>query len=104
MDHNWPGNVRELRNALEHAFVTVAGETITLLDLPPEMREAKRAAASSAKVSPIQEPLTPAQEAERERIVAALEQSGGNRIEAAKRLGTSRVTLWKKMRKYAIEP
>jgi PAS domain S-box-containing protein len=103
MEHSWPGNVRELRNALEHAFVTVAGETITLLDLPPEIREVPRAMPTTTKSGAVEEPLTPAQEAERERIVAALRQSGGNRVEAAKILGTSRVTLWKKMRKYAIE-
>src|SRR5690606_6421220 len=34
----WPGNVRELRNAIEHAFVTVSGTTITLLALPAEVR------------------------------------------------------------------
>jgi len=103
MDHSWPGNVRELRNALEHAFVTVAGQTISLLDLPPEIRESRRTAPTTAKAATEDTPLTPAQEAEREQIIAALRQSGGNRAAAAKILGTSRVTLWKKMRKYAIE-
>lgn len=97
MRYRWPGNVRELKNAIEHAFVTLSGDRITLLDLPTEIRteaESGRAAAP---------PLSPAAAAERQRILEALEQSGGNRTEAAKRLGVSRVTLWKRMRKAGLD-
>ncbi len=105
----WPGNVRELRNAIEHAFVTVRDEKITLLDLPPEVRQPTKPAARGtpqAKSTPSQQApqrtLNAEQLAERERIVAALEQTGGNKTEAAKLLKVSRVTLWKKVRKYGI--
>ena len=36
MNYSWPGNVRELKNAIEHAFVIVSGDCLTLLDLPSE--------------------------------------------------------------------
>ncbi|PYM32087.1 MAG: diguanylate cyclase, partial [Candidatus Rokuibacteriota bacterium] len=95
LDYPWPGNVRELRNAIECAFVAVSGDQITLLDLPPELRR-------SAVPHPLQSRLTPAQEAERQRIQLALEQERGNKTAAAKRLGISRVALWKKMRRLQV--
>src|SRR5690606_14070468 len=107
MQAPWPGNVRELRNAIEHAFVTISGSTITLLDLPSEVRSSSRPADRSpaAKTAPLSPAidLTPQQLAEREKILEALEATGGNKTEAAKLLGTSRVTLWKKIRRYGIE-
>ncbi len=108
MQAPWPGNVRELRNAIEHAFVTVSGSTITLLDLPQEIRESsagtrvRTARGSSPAPAPLAD-LTPEQQDERTRIMAALNETGGNKTEAAKLLSTSRVTLWKKIRRYQIE-
>jgi two-component system, NtrC family, response regulator HydG len=107
MQAPWPGNVRELRNAIEHAFVTVSGSTITLLDLPAEVRTSSGSSAASSAAKPASATaaieLTPQQQAEREEIVAALATTSGNKTEAAKLLGTSRVTLWKKIRRYGIE-
>ncbi|MBD3673963.1 MAG: sigma 54-interacting transcriptional regulator [Planctomycetaceae bacterium] len=100
MSYDWPGNVRELRNALEHAFVTVSGETISLLDLPPEIREESRANPHSSSSQPRQ--WSDDERAEKEQIVDALRQTEGNRTQAAKLLDTSRVTLWKKMKKYDL--
>jgi two-component system, NtrC family, response regulator HydG len=98
LEHSWPGNVRELRNAIEHALVVAGGGSITLLDLPPEIRDGAG--------EPVREPapveLTPEQLAQRERVLAALAESGGNRTRAAQALGVSRVTLWKRMRRLGI--
>lgn len=98
MAYPWPGNVRELRNAIEHAFVTVQGETITLLDLPIEIRQPAPAAARP----PVSTPAA-ADASEQQRILAALSHTDGNRTQAAKRLGYSRVTLWKKMRQFGLD-
>lgn len=92
----WPGNVRELRNAIEHAMVTVSGDRVDLLDLPPDVRSANAGDARPRS-------LTTEELAERDRIIKYLERAGGNRTKAAEMLGTSRVTLWKKMTKYGIE-
>ncbi|RME47554.1 MAG: PAS domain S-box protein [Deltaproteobacteria bacterium] len=99
--HPWPGNVRELENAIEHAFVTVTGEKITLLDLPEEIRNPQR------RLPPLLRHHSPPQRndgdlSERERIEAALAKTGGNRTQAAELLGYSRVTLWKKMKKFGL--
>jgi transcriptional regulator of acetoin/glycerol metabolism len=80
--------------------VTVDGDTITLLDLPIEVRTQRIAGSAPYTVVPS---LSPADQVERRRILDALNQTGGNRTEAARLLGTSRVTLWKKIRKYAID-
>jgi PAS domain S-box-containing protein len=93
MEYSWPGNVRELQNAIEHALVTATGTTISLSDLPPDVREQAPAAL-----------LSQAESADRERIQAVLEDTGWNRTKAAALLGISRVTLWKKMRRLGLSP
>ena len=108
MDYEWPGNVRELRNAIEHAFVTVGGDTISMFDLPIEIRKPKDVVQPTA---PIPEPavsatpvvgLTDAQKQDRQKIVDALSETSGNKTAAAKLLGISRVTMWKKVKKYGL--
>lgn len=98
MNYAWPGNVRELKNAMEHAFVTVSGDVLTILDLPPELRTHQQEPNQIA--SPAS--LTPEQVEERRRIVEALGQTNGSKTQAAKLLGISRVTLWKKLNKLGI--
>lgn len=100
IQYRWPGNVRELRNAIEHAFVTVRGDSISLLDLPDEIRLPVDAGPSGHRGRP---PLTTEEKADRERLVRVLADVGGNRTEAAKVLGISRVTLWKRLRKAGID-
>jgi len=95
----WPGNVRELQNAVEHALVIQQGATVGLLDLPEQVR----GAANLDAVALGSRDLSPDQEAERLRILDALEQNGWNRTQTAKHLGVSRVTLWKKIRRYQID-
>lgn len=98
MDYDWPGNVRQLRNAIEHACVTVSGDRISYLDLPPELRDPH-----GLNLPDIQDDLSPEELEERNQILFALKQTKGNRTKAATLLGYSRVTLWKKIGKYAIE-
>ena len=93
LKYSWPGNVRELRNAIEHAFVTTEGVCLTIFDLPPEIRTA---------TSPSSPKRQSKQRAEREQILEALRQTRGSKTEAAKLLGYSRVTLWKKLQKFGV--
>ncbi len=97
MAYPFPGNVRELENAIEHAFVVCAGDTIQLEDLPPqilsEVRDAGKAPAA---------PLKPLEEAEAEVIRSLLARHQGNRQLAAAAMGVSRNTLWRKMRRYGL--
>ncbi|MFY1830775.1 sigma-54 interaction domain-containing protein [Myxococcus fulvus] len=88
--HGWPGNVRELRNVMEYAYVIGEGPVLREVDLPPEFSEAK--ALSSAATG------TTGATLDEDQVRAALTRAGGNRSEAARLLGVSRVTLWRRLR------
>ncbi len=92
----WPGNVRRLINALEHSAVTCKGETIEVSDLPEYLVNEKIPAHSKFRPED-------GGSSDRERISAALSQCKGNKTLAAKQLGISRVTLWKKIKAMGIE-
>ncbi len=103
--YRWPGNVRELRNAIEHAFVTVEGAEIRAENLPPELRgPAIPPAVPGDERGPSMAGHGDDEEAERSRIVAVLRKTGGRKSAAATLLGMSRVTLWKRIKKYGINP
>jgi len=91
-EYSWPGNVRELRNATDHAFVTVNGSCVTLFDLPPEVQR------STSATRTTQNSPASLNDSEETRIREAMRQTKGNKTEAAKILGFSRVTLWKKLK------
>ena len=111
MDYCWPGNVRELENTIEHAFVTCPGGQIGLFDLPLEVRmtELRRAECSSVaapgRVSGGLQPAAPARKMgirEPQQLVDVLRECGWNKAEAARRLGVTRTTVWRKMKEWQI--
>ena len=113
-DYNWTRNVRELANALEFALVHVDGTAIFARHLPPEIREAGHqvadAPAASAPAPPVAALVqryyrASAQQAgqEKEILLNALKESGGNKAATAGKLGMSRTTLWKRLKQYGID-
>jgi PAS domain S-box-containing protein len=95
LDYNWPGNVRELENAIEYGFVRCEGEHILPGDLPEALHP-------SIDQEHLLEEKDPFGASERALIRTTLEKVGGNRGSAAKILGISRPTLWRKMKKYGL--
>jgi DNA-binding NtrC family response regulator len=97
----WPGNVRELENCIERAVVLTRNKTLTVEDLPPQMRqEAQEAPArQSDEVVALKSWL---EDPERRYIEHALRMKNGNRQETAKALDINRTTLFNKMRKYGL--
>jgi DNA-binding NtrC family response regulator len=77
--HGWPGNLRELRNVVERALVLCDGPTLLPEHLPPKIAGTPGPSAAG--------------EAQRRRILDALELCAGNQSRAAKVLGISRRTL-----------
>lgn len=89
--HPWPGNLRELRAVLRHAVARRSTGGVTVEDLPEQYR---------AGGTPHQ--LAPIERAERDAIIGALRQHGGNKLRTARELGISRTTLYAKMRTLRI--
>ena len=95
----WPGNIRELRNTVEYAFVLCSSGGIGAQHLPPKI-----AATAAVCTDPGLPQPGASENAKKDTLIRALRQSGGNRSEAARILGVSRVTVWKQIKKYGIDP
>jgi DNA-binding NtrC family response regulator len=99
----WPGNVRELENLIERLTILTPHETITLDDLPREMRGQEAAISLKDAVLEGSRPLGEAvDEFERAIILRALQRTGFNQTKAASLLGTSRRVLRYRMEKLQI--
>jgi transcriptional regulator with PAS, ATPase and Fis domain len=98
-DYSWPGNIRELRNVIESAVLVSDGDYVTLADLPMHLQQYATGHREeiSAKVA------GKLDEAEKEVILAALREANGDKTLAAKRLGISTRTLYRKLEKYTEE-
>ncbi len=99
--HSWPGNVRELRNVVAYAFAIGDGPVLETRDLPDELGTVGPVGGEIA-VADAPAPASDEPAAAR-RIRDALARTNGNRDRAARLLGWSRVTLWRRMRALGIE-
>jgi DNA-binding NtrC family response regulator len=97
--YDWPGNVRELRNTVERACLLSRGEIILPEHLPAKMRPSDLPARDALEPSE----GTLMEDVERTAILNALAETGGNRTQAARRLGISRRNLLYKLQKYKDE-
>ncbi len=109
--HGWPGNIRELENMLERTVLFADGPTIRLADLPEAVR--RGAAAPAAGAAPAALPADgdasmkdivkeAAAALEKDLITRALEETGGNVTQAAKKLKISRKSLQNKMKEFGL--
>ncbi|MEW6260865.1 MAG: sigma 54-interacting transcriptional regulator [Thermodesulfobacteriota bacterium] len=96
MNYSWPGNVRELRNVIEYAFVLCASGGIGVQHLPPRML--KQGEAVDCPPPPFRQSID-----KKTALLDALRRAGGNRTQAARILGISRVSVWKQIKKFHIE-
>lgn len=91
-NYSWPGNVRQLRNVIERAVVLARGDTITLRDLPGELR------ARNLRASRTLDAAKTLKDIEAQAIRDALERSGGNKSKAARMLGISRKAFYNRLK------
>jgi transcriptional regulator with PAS, ATPase and Fis domain len=90
----WPGNVRELKSAIEFAVIHCRGPVIQAEDLPPECHDAPAFSLLRSE--------TP--DDEKQRLLTALTQARGNRTIAARLLGMSRATFYRRLANLHIAP
>ena len=91
LDYAWPGNVRELLHAIDYAVMRCQGEEIDVAHLPQTLRNG---GAAPLALASLPAPESPSGDAFRR----AVEQAGGNRKEAAKLLGMSRATFYRRIK------
>ena len=96
MGYSWPGNVRELQHAIEFSVIRSQDRLLQPFDFPPEVVEHPELPLVTKETKA---PL-PNQDTH---ILEALEKTGGNRTAAAKLLGISRVTLYRRLRRLGIQ-
>jgi DNA-binding NtrC family response regulator len=96
----WPGNVRELENTVNRLAIFAPTGEITLADVEAERERLPQGEEASVAVSAAPDRLL---ELERQHILQILKQTGGNRSEAARRLGIERKTLYRKALRLGID-
>jgi len=95
----WPGNIRQLENAMQQAVLVSSGPELLLEHLPAQVRAPRPAAASPSAAGTLKNNR---ESLERNVILRALAEHDHCRSRAAAALGISRVTLYKKMKKYGL--
>jgi two-component system, NtrC family, response regulator len=101
--YEWPGNVRQLENVVERCVVLSAGETVTVEDLPPDIRDEEAQFKSAVDLLPGRINLAETLEKiEAALIRRALARSGFVQVKAADLLGISKSLLQYKLKKYKI--
>jgi DNA-binding NtrC family response regulator len=93
---DWPGNVRQLQNEVQRAVLLCEGEEVDAADL--SVTKSKAAGEESMDTN-----FTLLEGVERNAIIQMLKETGGNKLETAKRLGIGRQTLYNKIKAYGIE-
>jgi two-component system response regulator HydG len=97
--HDWPGNVRELMNAVERGVVLTRTEYLDAQDFAV-MQNASRQPAEAVSVFDGEENNLSLEAVEKNAVLRTLQAADGNKSEAARRLGITRKTLHKKLKKY----
>jgi DNA-binding NtrC family response regulator len=92
----WPGNVRQLQNEVQRAVLLCEGDEVDSADL--SITKVRTAGEESLDTN-----FTLLEGVERNAIVQMLKETGGNKLETAKRLGIGRQTLYNKIKAYGIE-
>jgi DNA-binding NtrC family response regulator len=92
----WPGNVRQLQNEVQRAVLLCEGDEVDAADL--SITKVRSSGEESFDTN-----FTLLEGVERNAIVQMLKETGGNKLETAKRLGIGRQTLYNKIKAYGIE-
>ncbi len=98
--YDWPGNVRELMNAIERSVILCRGDYVSEMDFPLSVSDVPAPEREAVREELLAD--LPLEEVEKVTILKTLESAGGNKSETARRLGITRRTLHKKLKKYGV--
>ena len=93
-NYDWPGNFAQLRGVMAQSAKTAGGQVIGLEHLPREIADTLRGPQALSRI----------EELEREAIITALREQRGNKVRAAKALGMSRSTFYRRLRQLRLDP
>ena len=99
LTYDWPGNVRELENSIERACTTCSFSTIHVADLPTALRNFQAFPKPDSPVADA-DAITPLNQVEKQAILHAIEVLKGDKLQAARRLGIGKTTLYRKLKEY----
>ena len=113
LEYDYPGNVRELENIIQHAVVISTTNKVRLSDLPPTFHKGEHTESIVRRsadnfdgmvVQTLQSPddIPPMEEVEARIIERAVELCGGNLVQAARKLGISRATIYRRIGKLKV--
>lgn len=103
-EYSWPGNIREMENTIERCLIVAESDFIEVEDLPQHIRAAE-GNGSFELTAPLfsDDTIIPFEKLKEEALRHALKTTGGNIVEAAKKLQLGRATIYRLMDKYNIE-
>ena len=103
-EYDWPGNVREMENTIERCMIISEKDTLDLDDLPQHIRAADPSISTDQQsVMFTDDNIVPFEKIKEKSIRHALKVTGGNIVEAARKLQLGRATIYRLMEKYGIE-
>ena len=97
--YHWPGNIRELRNVIERVMIFTEQGEIGICHLPDKIKGSGWQTAGGDNPSQVNDIM---EQKQKEVILEVLEQTSGNKTQAAKALGMSRSTLYEKIKKFGL--
>ncbi|MBN8570002.1 MAG: sigma-54-dependent Fis family transcriptional regulator [Ignavibacteria bacterium] len=99
MDYDWPGNVRELRNVMRRAILMAGNEVITNIQIPKEINYHLDSDSEGMITNNLEDSK---KNIEKEFIINALKETGGNKSKAAKLLNMNERTFYRKLKLYNL--
>jgi DNA-binding NtrC family response regulator len=103
-EYDWPGNVREMENTIERCMIISEKDNLDIDDLPQHIRAADTSVSNDQQsVMFTDDNIIPFEKIKEKSIRHALKVTGGNIVEAARKLQLGRATIYRLMEKYGIE-